>query len=100
MAGDAHESSLAPKSPGATYPTTPDEHDMDPDLIHPVASSSVERRGLTQTLEFAFAGGGAAGFASQALERAALAASEFQPRLYESSLFIDELIEGCLRFEV
>jgi DNA mismatch repair protein MutS2 len=71
-----------------------------PDLLHPRASTSIDWDGARRALEFAFTAGDAAGIASGALSGAALAATRFRPEAFGDELFLDELIEGVLRFKV
>lgn len=71
-----------------------------PDLLHPERAICLDRRTLTRALEFAFAAGDAAGCAGQALDRAAIATSDFLPDAFAADLFVDELLDKCMTFSV
>ena len=84
--------SLCPADSGACPQT--------PDLLHPVASVSIDQQAARRALEFAFTAGDSAGIASGALDAAATAPSRFEPKHFQRELFIDELIATCLVFPV
>jgi len=81
-------------------PTPPTERADTPDLLHAEPCASIDRAAALKALEFAFAAGDSAGIASGALETAAIAPSEWQPDCFADELFVDELVEGVLRFKV
>lgn len=71
-----------------------------PDLLHAEPCASIDHAAALRALEFAFAAGDSAGVASGALQTAAIAPSQWQAESFASELFIDELLQGVLRFEV
>ncbi len=81
-------------------PAAPEQQQATPDLLHPEPCQSIDHRAARKALEFAFTAGDSAGVASGALTTAAGCESRFQPDAFAGELFIDELIEGVLRFEL
>ncbi|MGD8858985.1 MAG: hypothetical protein PVI30_03180 [Myxococcales bacterium] len=71
-----------------------------PDLLHPTPSASIDRAAARRALEFAFTAGDSAGVASGALATAALAESEWEPESFADEIFLRELVDGVLRFQV
>lgn len=71
-----------------------------PDLLHPHPSMSIDWDSARKALEFAFTAGDAAGVAGGALDGAALAATHFRTEAFADELFLDELIDGVLRFKL
>jgi len=79
-------------------PASEEAQPLTPDLLHPVASVSVDRAGLKRALEFAFVAGDAAGAAGAALKKAAVAESTWDPESFAGDLFIDDFIRDTLHF--
>ena len=79
-------------------PVLPD--DVFPSLLYlePVARPDLDE--LRQALSFAFASGVSGGLFSQALDRAPLAASTWDPKSFAPDLFLEELVARCFRVRV
>lgn len=64
-------------------------------LLDPVARPDVEE--LRQSLSFAFSSGVSGGLFAQALDRAPMAPSTWDPKSFASDLFLEELVARCFR---
>jgi DNA mismatch repair protein MutS2 len=70
------------------------------DLLHPEPLARGGLDELAQGLSFAFASGVSGGLFADALERAPLAPSTWDPRSFAPDLFVDELVARCFRVRV
>lgn len=70
------------------------------DLLHhaPLVRIDVERTKLAMAL--AFTGGTSSGLFSEALERASVAASNFQPSTFANDLFLHNFVASCFRVRI
>ena len=71
-----------------------------PTLLHPEPIARPDLDELRQSLSFAFASGVSGGLFSQALERAPLAPSTWNPKSFAPDLFLEELVARCFRVRV
>lgn len=67
------------------------------DLLHPQPQAQVDAAELSANLGFAFAGGGCADVLEGALTRAELVPSGWEPSEFAASLFVEELVETCMK---
>jgi DNA mismatch repair protein MutS2 len=70
------------------------------DLLNPEPALIVDRERLSWALSFGFAGGDIGGVLGQALQRAPVAASDWDPEAFASGLFISDLIRTCMRVRI
>ena len=71
-----------------------------PDLLNPVATSTVDSAGLEKVLTFSFVAGDDAGVLATALDQAPIAASSFEPACFFEELFVPELLRTVLSLEL
>jgi DNA mismatch repair protein MutS2 len=71
-----------------------------PDLLHPVPLLRIDRERTKVAIAIAFAGGTSGGLFSEALERATLAPSTWEPSLFQSDLFLQNFVASCLRARI
>lgn len=64
-------------------------------LLDPIPRPDLEE--LRQSLSFAFSSGVSGGLFNQALERAPMAPSSWEPKSFASDLFLEELVARCFR---
>lgn len=67
------------------------------DLLNPEPAVIIDRERLAWSVSFGFAGGDIGGVLQQALQRAPVAASDFDPESFAAGLFITDLIRTCMR---
>ncbi|APR80803.1 DNA mismatch repair protein MutS [Minicystis rosea] len=77
-----------------------DAADVVPTLLHPEPIARPDLDELRQALSFAFASGVSGGLFTQALERAPLAPSTWDPKSFAPDLFLEELVARCFRVRV
>lgn len=93
-------SSKEPLAIAAVQGPVPPAADVVPSLLYPEPSARPDRDELRQSLAFAFASGVSGGLFSQALERASVAPSTWEPKSFAPDLFLDELVARCFRVRV
>ena len=76
-------------SPGAA-------HALLPDLLNPLPTLTVDAQALRRALAFSFIAEDDGGVLASALERAPLAASDFDPECFFQDLFIDDFVRSCM----
>jgi DNA mismatch repair protein MutS2 len=90
--------SVAPLGPGERV--APEQAELAIDLLNPEPAMIVDRERLSWALSFGFAGGDIGGLLSHALQRAPVAASDWDPEAFASGLFISDLIRTCMRVRI
>ena len=75
-------------------------HALTPTLLFHEAPPRPDLEELRQALSFAFASGVSGGLFSQALDRAPLAESTWDPKSFAPDLFLEELVARCFRVRV
>lgn len=70
------------------------------DLLNPDPIPRTDHDELVQGLSFAFASGVSGGLFGQALARAPIAASSWDPRSFAQDLFLDDLVARCFRVRI
>jgi len=83
-----------PQAPSAA------EDDRIPDLLHPVARSRVDVDALRLGIQLAFSSGVSGGLFHDALERAAVDSSTWDPAAFEADLFLASFVAGCFRVRI
>lgn len=71
-----------------------------PDLLHATPLLRLDVESTRLALNLAFAGGGSGGLFSEALERAALAPSTFEPAGFANDLFLQRFVAQCFKARV
>lgn len=71
-----------------------------PDLLHEVPTRRVHGDSVELAIVMAFAGGSSGGLFADALARAPLAPSSFQPEAYVDDLFVRHFVSECFRIPV
>ncbi|MFO0591842.1 MAG: DNA mismatch repair protein [Polyangiaceae bacterium] len=74
--------------------------DTFPSLLFPEPIQRPDLEELRQGLSFAFASGVSGGLFNQALDRAPMTPSTWDPRSFGADLFLDELVARCFRVRV
>jgi len=67
------------------------------DLLNPEPALVIDQERLSWALSFGFAGGDIGGLLGQAMQRAAVAASDWEPASFAAGLFVSDLIRTCMR---
>jgi DNA mismatch repair protein MutS2 len=70
------------------------------DLLNAEPAVIVDRERLSWALSFGFAGGDIGGLLQQALQRAPVAASDWEPDSFAAGLFVSDLIRTCMRVRI
>ena len=73
---------------------------MIPDLLHPSPRDRIDTEHTKLAIALAFASGVAGGLFADALDRARVAPSTWQPALFANDLFIQQFVSLCFRFQV
>jgi DNA mismatch repair protein MutS2 len=67
------------------------------DLLHPTPTRTIDQETTRLSLALAFAGGTAGGLFGEALERAAIAPSHFNPSEFAGELFLQRFVAQCFK---
>ena len=70
------------------------------DLLNPEPAVIIDRERLSWALSFGFAGGDIGGLLPQALQRAPVAPSDWEPEAFAAGLFVSDLIRTCMRVRI
>jgi len=70
------------------------------DLLNPTPAVIIDHERLSWAVEFGFVGGDVCGALHAALQRAPVAASDFDPESFATGLFVSDLIRTCMRVRV
>jgi DNA mismatch repair protein MutS2 len=70
------------------------------DLLNPEPAIVIDQERLKWALSFGFAGGDIGGLLGQAMQRAPVAASDWEPASFAAGLFVSDLIRTCMRVRV
>ena len=70
------------------------------DLLNPAPAQLIDYERLMWALSFGFAGGDIGGLLAQALHRAPVAASDWNPASFAPGLFVSDLIKTCMRVRI
>jgi DNA mismatch repair protein MutS2 len=87
--------SVAPIGPGEHAPA--DQELAAIDLLNPEPAVIIDLERMAWALSFGFAGGDIGGVLPQALQRAPVAASDWEPDAFAAGLFVSDLIRTCMR---
>lgn len=68
-----------------------------PDLLHPIATRRIDFEHTRLALNLAFAGGSSGGLFSEALERASLEPSTWEPSGFANDLFLSRFVAQCFK---
>jgi DNA mismatch repair protein MutS2 len=71
-----------------------------PDLLHPVPVRRIDAEQTRLAITLAFAGGTSSGLFGDALERASLAPTTWQPAGFVNDLFLQRFVSGCFRIRI
>jgi len=71
-----------------------------PDLLHATPFSRFDQEALRLSLTLAFSGGGQGGLFGEALDRAVLAPSSFEPAAFANDLFLRNFVGLCCKVRV
>jgi DNA mismatch repair protein MutS2 len=71
-----------------------------PDLLHPVPTRTIDVDRTRLALNLAFAGGVTSGLFEEALEKALLAASTWEPAGFVNDLFVHRFVAGCFKIKI
>lgn len=71
-----------------------------PDLLHPAPQVRVDLEALQQAMAFAFASGVSGGLFADALERASVAPSIWEPASFIKDLFLEDFVARCFRVRI
>jgi DNA mismatch repair protein MutS2 len=71
-----------------------------PDLLHPAPMRRIDVERTRLALNMAFAGGVAGGLFEEALEKATLAPSNWQPAGFANDLFLSRFVAGCFKVKI
>lgn len=78
----------------------PADRALVPDLLHPSPLRRIDAERTRLSLNLAFAGGGAGGLFSDALDGATLAPSTFEPQSFSNDLFLSRFVSECLKVRI
>ena len=84
----------APSRPAAAPPV------LVPDLLHPVAMRRIDAEHTRLAIALAFAAGVSGGVFSEALERATVAPSTWQPASFANDLFLQQFVALCFKVTI
>ena len=70
------------------------------DLLNPEPAVVIDRERLSWALSFGFAGGDIGGLLQHAMQRAPVAASDWEPEAFAAGLFVSDLIRTCMRVRI
>jgi len=71
-----------------------------PDLLHPVPWCRIDREQTRLAMVLAFSGGVSGGLFSDALDRASVAASTWDPHCYVRDIFLTEFLSSCFKIRI
>ncbi len=71
--------------------------EVTPDLLHPVPMRRIDFDGTKQALGFAFASGVSGGLFGDALDRAKVAPSTWEPASFANDLFLQSFVSSCFK---
>ena len=94
--------SLRP-TPAAVPPaagTSPREPVLVPDLLHPAALRRIDAEQTKLAIALAFASGVSGGVFSEALDRATVAPSTWEPASFAADLFLQQFVAMCLKVRI
>ncbi len=80
--------------------SAPPEQGWFPDLLHPVPSCRIDREHTRLAIVIAFASGASGGLFADALERATLAPSSWDPACYARDVFLAEFVAQCFKVRI
>lgn len=86
--------SLEPKRAAAPEPV------LVPDLLHPRPSCRIDFEHTKLAIALAFAGGASGGVLSEALDKAHVAPSAWDPRSFAADLFLSQFVALCLKVRI
>jgi DNA mismatch repair protein MutS2 len=84
-------------------PLSPAEHELraePPDLLHATPFARFDADALRLSLTLAFSGGGQGGLFGEALDRAVMAPSSFEPNAFVNDLFLRNFVGLCCKVRV
>jgi DNA mismatch repair protein MutS2 len=79
---------------------TPEEPTIIPDLLHPRAVRRIDLERTRLALTLAFAGGTSGGLFAEALDRATLAPSSFEPAGFAADLFLNSFVAQSFKVRI
>ena len=91
--------SLRP-TPPAPSGTSPHEPVLVPDLLHPAALRRIDAEQTKLAIALAFASGVSGGVFSEALDRATVAPSTWEPASFAADLFLQQFVALCLKVRI
>jgi DNA mismatch repair protein MutS2 len=91
---------LIAMAPTAAAASSTIESVLVPDLLHPIPMVRVDREQIKQSMGFAFASGVSGGLFGDALDRAKVAPSIWEPELYVGDLFLEDFVVRCFRARI
>jgi DNA mismatch repair protein MutS2 len=91
--------SVHPPAP-AQARSAPQEPVFVPDLLHPTAMRRIEVEQTKLAIALAFAAGVSGGVFSEALDRATLAPSTWDPKSFANDLFLPQFVSLCFKFKI
>ncbi|WP_437893547.1 MutS-related protein [Sorangium sp. So ce124] len=94
------ESIARPPEPGRAYAPALPSTDRIPSLLFVDPPARADLDELRQSLSFAFTSGVSGGLFAQALDRAPIAPSTWDPKSFAPDLFLEELVARCFRVRV
>jgi MutS domain V len=71
-----------------------------PDLLHPAATSRIDIESTKVAMAFAFASAVSGGLFAEALDRATVAPSTWDPTSFASDLFLNDFVTRCFRVRI
>ncbi len=91
--------SLRPTPPPPSG-TSPHEPVLVPDLLHPAALRRIDAEHTKLAIALAFASGVSGGVFSEALDRATVAPSTWEPASFAADLFLQQFVALCLKVRI
>lgn len=71
-----------------------------PDLLHPIATRRVDAEQTKLAIDLAFAAGVSGGVFSEALDRATIAPSTWEPASFANDLFLQQFVALCFKVQI
>lgn len=93
----------APERVNQSIPTSrakPPEQGLLPDLLHPIPFCRIDRENTRVAMVLAFSGGVSGGLFTDALDRATVAPSTWDPNCYVKDVFLAEFVSTCFRIRI
>jgi DNA mismatch repair protein MutS2 len=91
----------APPFPSApSAPPAPSAPVLVPDLLHPAAALRIDVEHTKLAVALAFAAGVSGGVFSEALDKAAVAPSTWQPESFANDLFLQQFVALCFKVRI